>query len=382
MELNNHQIQRYARHIILPEIGMSGQTKICSTSVLCIGAGGLGSPVILYLASAGIGKIGIVDFDRVDLSNLHRQVIHTTVDIGKPKTESALEAIKRINPAVKVDIFQEKLNSQNALDIISQFDIVVDGSDNFPTRYLTNDACVMLKKPNIYGSIFRFEGQASVFAPHLGGPCYRCLYPEPPPPGAVPSCAEAGVLGVLPGIIGMIQATEVLKLALGIGKPLIGRLLLYNALEMKFKEIKVRPDPQCQICGKNPTITKLIDYEQVCSVKPDTLLKNEGKDSITVEELKNLMDDKSRKIRIIDVREYEEFKIAKINGAELFPLSTFHLKYRELDPNEEYYVICKSGVRSQKAVEFLKKNGFKNVKNVAGGILAWSERIDPSVPRY
>ncbi len=252
MELNHHQIQRYARHLILPEIGMSGQTKICSTSVLCIGAGGLGSPVILYLAAAGIGKIGIVDFDKVDLSNLHRQIIHSSLDIGRAKTDSARDAIRKINPDVQVELFDTKLTGHNALEIIQKYDIVVDGSDNFPTRYLTNDACVMLRKPNIYGSIFKFEGQASVFAPHLGGPCYRCLYPEPPPPGAVPSCAEAGVLGVLPGLIGVIQATEVLKLATGAGKPLIGRLLLFNALEMKFKEIKVRKDPQCPVCGKSP----------------------------------------------------------------------------------------------------------------------------------
>ncbi|MGC8743296.1 MAG: molybdopterin-synthase adenylyltransferase MoeB [Verrucomicrobiia bacterium] len=378
MELSKHQIERYARHLILPEIGVFGQIKICSTSVLCIGAGGLGSPVILYLAAAGIGKIGIVDFDKVDLSNLHRQVLHSTFDIGMAKTESAREAIKKINPDVQVEVFNTKLTSQNALEIIEKFDIVVDGSDNFPTRYLVNDACVMLKKPNVYGSIFRFEGQASLFAPHLGGPCYRCLYPEPPPPGVVPSCAEAGVLGVLPGLIGIIQATEVIKLAAGVGTPLIGRLLLFNALDMKFKEIKVRKDPQCSLCGNSPSITKLIDYEMVCSKKE---AKETSTDNITVEELKRLMDEK-KQFRLIDVREPEEFKIAKIQGAELFPLSTFNLRFKELDPSEEYYIICKSGVRSQMVVEFLKQNGYKNVKNVSGGILAWSERIDNSVPKY
>lgn len=378
MELSKHQIERYARHLILPEIGVCGQIKICSTSVLCIGAGGLGSPVILYLAAAGIGKIGIVDFDKVDLSNLHRQVLHSTFDIGMAKTESAREAIKKINPDVQVELFNTKLTSQNALEIIEKFDIVVDGSDNFPTRYLVNDACVMLKKPNVYGSIFRFEGQASLFAPHLGGPCYRCLYPEPPPPGVVPSCAEAGVLGVVPGLIGMIQATEVIKLAAGVGTPLIGRLLLFNALEMKFKEIKVRKDPECSLCGKSPSITKLIDYEMICSKKG---AKETSNDNITVEELKRLFDEK-KQFRLIDVREPEEFKIAKIQGAELFPLSTFNSRFKELDPSEEYYIICKSGVRSQMIVEFLKQNGFKNVKNVSGGISAWSERIDSSVPKY
>ncbi len=381
MQLSNKNILRYSRHLILPEIGILGQTKICSTSVLCVGAGGLGSPVILYLAANGIGRIGVVDFDCVELTNLHRQVIHGATDIGKPKTESAYETIKEINPDVEVEIYKEKLNSSNALNIIKSYDIIVDGSDNFPTRYLTNDACVMLKKPYIYGSIFRFEGQASVFAPHLDAPCYRCLYPEPPPPGTVPSCAEAGVLGVVPGIIGIIQATETLKLAAQIGKPLLGRLLLFNALDMKFKELKVRRDPQCPLCGKTPTITKLIDYEQFCSGNQGSTLE-QSSDEVTVEELKRLLDTTPEKIRIIDVREPEEFSLARINGSELIPLKNIPFRYRDLDIEGNYYVICKSGGRSRQAVNFLKQKGFKNVKNVGGGIIAWSERVDNSVPKY
>src|SRR6516164_6907966 len=264
MELNNDEIRRYSRHLILPEVGLSGQKKICSSSVLCIGAGGLGSPIAMYLAAAGVGKLGILDFDSVDFSNLQRQIIHGTEDVGRPKTQSASETIKRINPNVEVVVYNTRISSENALDILRPHDIVVDGTDNFPTRYLTNDACVLLKKPNVYGSIFRFEGQASVFAPHLGGPCYRCLYPEPPPPGLVPSCAEGGVLGVLPGLIGVIQATEILKLAVGMGATLLNRLLLYNALEMKFHELKLRRDPQCPLCGEHPTVTQLIDYENFC----------------------------------------------------------------------------------------------------------------------
>src|SRR6266436_5581595 len=266
MELNNDEIRRYSRHLILPDVGLSGQKKICSSSVLCIGAGGLGSPIAMYLAAAGVGKLGILDFDPVDFSNLQRQILHGTEDVGRPKTESARETINRINPNVEVVIHNARISSENALDIIRPYDIVVDGTDNFPTRYLTNDACVLLKKPNVYGSIFRFDGQASVFAPHLGGPCYRCLYPEPPPPGLVPSCAEGGVLGVLPGIIGLIQATEILKLVVGIGMSLLNRLLLYDALEMSFRELKLRRDPQCPLCGDKPSITGLIDYEGFCGI--------------------------------------------------------------------------------------------------------------------
>src|SRR5678810_271687 len=284
MELSNDEIRRYSRHLSLPEVGLAGQKKICATSVLCIGAGGLGSPIAMYLAAAGIGKIGVLDFDTVDFSNLQRQIAHGTEDVGRAKTDSARETIKSINPNVEVVIHNERISSENALEIIRPYDIVVDGTDNFPTRYLTNDACVLLKKANVYGSIFRFEGQASVFAPHLGGPCYRCLYPEPPPPGMVPSCAEGGVLGVLPGIIGTIQATEILKLALGQGSSLVGRLLLFDALKMKFRELKLRRDPQCPVCGEKPTITELIDYEQFCGIPQQEETGTANPDEVTVQD--------------------------------------------------------------------------------------------------
>src|SRR5438445_4545507 len=290
MELDNDQIRRYSRHLILPEVGLAGQKKICSSSVLCIGAGGLGSPIAMYLAAAGVGRIGIVDFDTVDFSNLQRQIIHGTEDVGRPKAISAKETIKEINPTCDVVIHNTRLSSENALEIIAQYDIVVDGTDNFPTRYLTNDACVLLKKPNVYGSIFRFEGQASVFAPHLGGPCYRCLYPEPPPPGMVPSCAAGGVLGVLPGIVGTIQATEILKLAIGKGSSLVGRLLLFNALDMKFREVKLRRDPQCPLCGDHPTITELIDHEMFCGISPEPATPASIPDEVTVQEMKRALD--------------------------------------------------------------------------------------------
>jgi molybdopterin/thiamine biosynthesis adenylyltransferase/rhodanese-related sulfurtransferase len=382
MQLNNEEIRRYSRHLILPEVGMAGQKKICSTSVLCIGAGGLGSPIAMYLAAAGIGKIGIVDFDAVDFSNLQRQILHGTADVGRPKTESARDTIKSINPNTEVVLHNIRLTSDNAFELIAQYDIVVDGTDNFPTRYLTNDACVLLKKPNIYGSIFRFEGQASVFAPHLGGPCYRCLYPEPPPPGMVPSCAEGGVLGVLPGIIGCIQATEILKLALGKGSSLIGRLLLFNALDMKFRELKLRRDSQCPICGENPSITRLIDYEQFCGINAEPAVSAANPDEVSVHDLKRALEDRKLGIEVIDVREPDEYQIAHIDGVPLFPLSTLGQKFTELDPNQQHYVHCKSGVRSMKAVKFLKEQGFKYVKSVKGGITAWSDEIDSSVPKY
>src|SRR5881296_3187845 len=309
MQLDNDEIRRYSRHLILPEVGMAGQKKIKGASVLCIGAGGLGSPIAMYLAAAGIGKLGLLDFDSVDFSNLQRQIIHGTEDVGRPKTQSARETIAGINPNVEVVIHNTRISSENALEIIRPYDIVVDGTDNFPTRYLTNDACVLLKKPNIYGSIFRFEGQASVFAPHLGGPCYRCLYPEPPPPGMVPSCAEGGVLGVLPGIVGTIQATEILKLALGKGSSLISRLLLFNALDMKFRELKLRRDRGCPLCGENPTITKLIDYEQFCGVVSEDAQKAAAGSTISATELKALLDDPKLGIRVIDVRDPDEYQI-------------------------------------------------------------------------
>jgi sulfur-carrier protein adenylyltransferase/sulfurtransferase len=382
MQLNNDEIRRYSRHLILPEVGMAGQKKICSTSVLCIGAGGLGSPIAMYLAAAGIGKIGVLDFDKVDFSNLQRQIIHGTEDVGRPKTESAKETINSINPNCEVVIHNTRISSENAMEIISQYDIVVDGTDNFPTRYLTNDACVLLKKPNVYGSIFRFDGQASVFAPHLGGPCYRCLYPEPPPPGMVPSCAEGGVLGVLPGIVGTIQATEILKLALGKGSSLVGRLLLFNALEMKFREVKLRRDPECPLCGENPTITKLIDYEHFCGVMAEPESAAANPDEVTVQEMKRALEDSKLGIRVIDVREPDEYQIAHVVGVPLFPLSTLQQRFTELDPNQTLYIHCKSGVRSLKALEFLRQQGFKYVKSVKGGISAWADEIDHSVPKY
>jgi sulfur-carrier protein adenylyltransferase/sulfurtransferase len=382
MQLSNEEIRRYSRHLILPEVGLAGQKKICSTSVLCIGAGGLGSPIAMYLAAAGIGKIGLVDFDTVDFSNLQRQIIHGTEDVGRPKTDSAKATINRINPNVEVVVHAVRLSSENALEIIGQYDIVVDGTDNFPTRYLTNDACVLLKKANVYGSIFRFEGQASVFAPHLGGPCYRCLYPEPPPPGMVPSCAEGGVLGVLPGIIGTIQATEILKLALGKGSSLTGRLLLFNALEMKFRELRLRRDPECPLCGEHPTVTRLIDYEQFCGIPAEPAVTSADPDEVTVQELKRVLENPNGDIRVIDVRESDEYQIARIPGVSLFPLSTLPQRFTELDPNTQYYIHCKSGMRSLKALQFLREQGFKYLKNVKGGILAWADEIDPNVPKY
>jgi adenylyltransferase/sulfurtransferase len=382
MELSNEQIRRYSRHLILPEVGMAGQKRICSTSVLCIGAGGLGSPIAMYLAAAGIGRIGIVDFDTVDFSNLQRQIIHGTEDVGRHKGESARETLRSINPGVDVVLHNVRLSSENALEIIQGYDIVVDGTDNFPTRYLTNDACVLLKKPNVYGSIFRFEGQASVFAPHLGGPCYRCLYPEPPPPGMVPSCAEGGVLGVLPGIIGCMQATEILKLALGKGTSLVGRLVLFDALDMKFKELKLRRDPQCPLCGDHPSIKELIDYDQFCGIPAEPAQTDAHPDEVTVQEMKKALDNPKLGIKVIDVREPDEYQIARIEGVPLVPLSTLPQKFTALDPNQQYYISCKSGIRSLKALKFLREQGFKYLKSVKGGISAWADEIDHSVPKY
>jgi len=382
MELNNDEIRRYSRHLILPEVGLSGQKKIRGTSVLCIGAGGLGSPIAMYLAAAGIGKLGILDFDVVDFSNLQRQIIHGTADVNRPKTESAKETIASINPNVEVVVHNMRISSENALELIHPYDIVVDGTDNFPTRYLTNDACVLLKKPNVYGSIFRFEGQASVFAPHLGGPCYRCLYPEPPPPGMVPSCAEGGVLGVLPGIVGTIQATEILKLAIGRGSSLVGRLLLFNALDMKFRELKLRRDPKCPICGDHPTITKLIDYEQFCGIIPEPANPAMNPDEVTVQEMKRALDNPQLGIQVLDVRETDEQQIAQVAGVPLLPLSQLPQRFTELDPNRQYYLHCKSGIRSLRALQFLREQGFKYLKSVKGGITAWSDEIDHNIPKY
>ncbi|MFT4691650.1 MAG: molybdopterin-synthase adenylyltransferase MoeB [Verrucomicrobiia bacterium] len=382
MNLDNEEIRRYSRHLILPEVGMAGQKKLKAASVLCIGAGGLGSPIAMYLAAAGIGRIGLVDFDTVDFSNLQRQILHGTEDVGRPKADSAKETLNSINPNCQIDVHKTMITSENAMELVGDYDIVVDGTDNFPTRYLTNDACVLLGKPNVYGSIFRFEGQASVFAPSLGGPCYRCLYPEPPPPGMVPSCAEGGVLGVLPGIIGCIQATEIIKLALGKGTSLIGRLMLYNALDMKFREVKLRPDPKCPICGDNPTVTELIDYEQFCGIQPAPAEPEANPDEVTVQDMKKAMDDPSLNIKVIDVREPDEIEIAKVEGVPLFPLSKLPERFPELDPNQQYYIHCKAGGRSMKALNFLRESGFKYLKSVKGGITAWSEEIDPNVPKY
>lgn len=383
MNLDNDEIRRYSRHLILPEVGMAGQKKLKATSVLCIGAGGLGSPIAMYLAAAGIGRIGLVDFDEVDFSNLQRQILHGTDDVGRPKGESAKDTLNAINPNCQVDVHKTMISSENAMDLIKPYDIVVDGTDNFPTRYLTNDACVLLGKPNVYGSIFRFEGQASVFAPSKGGPCYRCLYPEPPPPGMVPSCAEGGVLGVLPGIIGCIQATEIIKLALGQGTPLIGRLMLYNALDMKFREVKLRRDPACPVCGENPTVTELIDYEMFCGIQPQEEVDTSANpDEVTVQDMKKALDDPSLNIKVIDVREPDEAEIAKVEGVPMIPLSQLDERFTELDPNQHYYLHCKGGVRSMKALNSLREKGFKYLKSVKGGIGAWSEEIDPNVPKY
>ena len=382
MQLSPDEVQRYARHLALPEVGLAGQQRLRSASVLCVGTGGLGSPVLLYLAAAGIGRLGVVDFDTVERSNLQRQIIHRTPDVGRPKTESARGSLNALNPEIEVVVHNVRLTRENALGVIRPYDVVVDGTDNFPTRYLINDACVLLRKPNIYGSIFRFEGQASVFAPHLGGPCYRCLYPEPPPPGTVPSCAESGVLGVLPGLIGTIQATEVLKLALRKGNPLIGRLLLFDALELTFKELKLRRDPQCPICGQDPTITQLIDYAQFCGGTPEASGNTHRPEEVTVQEMKQALEDPRSGVRILDVREPSEHEIARIAGVRLLPLSVLPQRYSELDPHQPYYLCCKSGVRSLEALRFLQERGFKHVKSVKGGLTAWSEAIDPGVPKY
>jgi sulfur-carrier protein adenylyltransferase/sulfurtransferase len=378
--LDNDEILRYSRHLIMPEVGMEGQLKLKQARVLCIGAGGLGAPLALYLAAAGVGTLGMVDFDVVDFTNLQRQVIHDTDDVGRPKLASARDTIHDINPNVEIVPFETRLSSENALDIFKDFDIVADGTDNFPTRYLVNDACVLLNKPNVYGSIFRFEGQASVF--HASeGPCYRCLYPEPPPPGLVPSCAEGGVLGVLPGIVGCIQAMETIKLILGNGRPLIGRLLLFDALGMKFRELKLRKNPECPVCGKHPTITKLIDYEQFCGIRGEEARPDTSVPEITPAELKDLMDSGKGPV-IIDVREPHEFQICRIPGSTLIPLGEVPARMNELSLADEIVVHCRSGVRSARAVNLLMQSGFRKIRNLKGGILAWSDEVDPSVPKY
>src|SRR5213595_650991 len=377
--LTNDEILRYSRHLIMPEVGMEGQQKLKAARVLCIGAGGLGSPLLMYLAAAGVGTLGVVDFDVVDFTNLQRQIIHSTADVGRRKLDSAEETVRGINPFVKVEKFEERLTSANALELFRQFDIIVDGTDNFPTRYLVNDACVLTGKPNVYGSIFRFEGQASVFA-MKEGPCYRCLYPEPPPPGLVPSCAEGGVLGILPGLVGVIQATEAIKLILGKGDPLIGRLLLVDALGMKFRELKLRKNPDCPVCGKHPSITKLIDYNEFCGIRGDEKPMEVGVPEIQVEDLKRRLDAKED-LFVLDVREPHEYQICNISGY-LIPLGDLPKRVHELDSSREIVAHCRSGARSAKAVDFLRQAGFKKVHNLAGGILAWADRVDPKMPKY
>jgi adenylyltransferase/sulfurtransferase len=381
-ELTTDDLARYSRHLILPEVGMEGQQKLKAAKVLCVGTGGLGSPLALYLAAAGIGTLGLVDFDVVDASNLQRQIIHSTKDIGRKKIDSAAEKLSALNPSLKVVKHETMLSRANALEILKDYDIVADGTDNFPTRYLVNDACVLLGKPNVYGSIFRFEGQASVFATEQG-PCYRCLYPEPPPPGLVPSCAEGGVLGILPGLVGVIQATEVIKLILGNGSPLIGRLLLVDALNMRFRELKLRKNPECPVCGDHPTVTALIDYQNFCGMVAETPLEanlKNGIPQITVKELKRRID-AGEDVQLIDVREPYEYQIAQIGG-KLIPQNDVPQRLAEIDRDREVVVHCKSGGRSQRIAEFLKQSGYPRVANVAGGILAWSDEIDPKVQKY
>jgi sulfur-carrier protein adenylyltransferase/sulfurtransferase len=381
-ELTTDDLARYSRHLILPEVGMEGQRKLKAAKVLCVGTGGLGSPMAFYLAAAGIGTLGLVDFDVVDASNLQRQIIHSTKDIGRKKLDSAEEKLLALNPALNVVKHETMLSSANALEILKDYDIVADGTDNFPTRYLVNDACVLLGKPNVYGSIFRFEGQASVFATEEG-PCYRCLYPEPPPPGLVPSCAEGGVLGILPGLVGVVQATEVIKLILGNGQPLIGRLLLVDALNMRFRELKLRKNPDCPVCGTHPTVTQLIDYEQFCGIMPETPQESSVKNGIpqmSVKELKQKLD-AGEDFQLIDVREPYEVKIAEIGG-KLIPQNDVPQRLAEIDRDREVVVHCRSGARSQRIAEFLKQNGYTQVSNLAGGILAWSDEIDPKVQKY
>ena len=380
VSLSKEEVLRYSRHLIMPEVGMEGQLKLKQAKVLCIGTGGLGAPLGLYLAAAGVGRIGLVDFDVVDFTNLQRQVLFGTTDVGRPKIEAAADHLRNLNPEIQIDTFETRLTSENALDLFKDYDIIVDGTDNFPTRYLVNDACVLLGKPNVYGSIFRFEGQITIFgAP--GGPCYRCLYPEPPPPGLVPSCAEGGVLGVLPGIVGTIQAAETLKLIIGKGDPLIGRLLLFDALGMKFRELKLRKNPECPVCGDHPTVTKLIDYQEFCGIRgeeapaaPTTVPE------ITPRELKARLD-RGDDLYILDVREPHEYQICNIGG-HLIPLGELSRRVHELDSSREIVAHCRSGKRSAEASEFLRKAGFRKIWNLKGGILAWSDEVDPSVPKY
>src|ERR1700719_471510 len=378
--LSKEEAERYSRPLIMPEVGMDGQLKLKAAKVLCIGKGGLGAPLGQYLAAAGVGRIGLVDFDKVDRTNLQRQILFSTKDVGRPKIEAAAEGLRGLNSDIQIDTFETMLTNTNSLDILKDYDIVVDGTDNFATRYLVNDACVLLGKPNVYGSIFRFEGQASVFG-YLGGPCYRCLYPEPPPPGLVPSCAEGGVLGVLPGIVGSIQAAETLKLIIGKGEPLVGRLLLFDALSMRFRELKLRKNHDCSVCGAHPTVTKLIDYAEFCGVRGEEAPAPVSTvPEITPRELKARLD-RGDDLFILDVREPHEYQICNIGGY-LIPLGELPRRMHELDSSREIVAHCRSGKRSAEAVDFLRKAGFRKILNLKGGILAWSDEVDPSVPKY
>jgi sulfur-carrier protein adenylyltransferase/sulfurtransferase len=382
IEFSNDEIARYSRHLIMPEVTLEGQKRIKAASVLCIGTGGLGSPIALYLA-AGIGRMGLVDGDTVDFSNLQRQILHGTKDVGRKKLNSARDRIREVNPNVQVDLYDTYFTAANAAEIVEPYDIVIDGTDNFPTRYLSNDICVFQKKPNVYGSIFRFDGQCTVFAPHLGGPCYRCMFPEPPPPGMVPSCAEGGVLGVLPGIIGVMQAIEAIKLIVGIGEPIIGKLIHFDALKMKFREFKLRKDPKCPVCSANPTITELVDYDQFCGI-PQAKAAEEAEahvPTISVSELKVKLDRQDRFV-LLDVREPFEYDICRIPGSRLIPLGQLPSRMSELDSADEIVLQCKSGARSARALKLLQEAGFGKLSNVEGGILAWAEQIDTSVPKY
>jgi sulfur-carrier protein adenylyltransferase/sulfurtransferase len=380
VKLSKEEIQRYSRHLIMPEVGMEGQLKLKRARVLTIGTGGLGAPLGLYLAAAGVGHLGLVDFDVVDSSNLQRQVTFTTADVGKPKSEAAKARLLALNPMIEIVSYETRLTSDNALDLFRDYDIIVDGTDNFPTRFLVNDACILLGKPNVYGSIFRFEGQATVFG-HPGGPCYRCLYPEPPPPGLVPSCAEGGVLGVLPGIVGSIQAMETIKLILGTGEPLVGRLLLFDALAMRFRELKLRRNPECPVCGEHPTLKKLIDYEEFCGIRGEEApAMTDGIQEISATELK-ARQDRGDKLFILDVREPHEYQICNLNG-KLIPLGELPRRVNELDSSVEMVVHCRSGKRSADAIHFLQTAGFKKLLNLKGGVLAWADEVDPRMPKY
>ena len=376
MQLSSAELQRYSRHLIMPEVTPDGQRRLKAARVLCIGAGGLGSPAAVYLAAAGMGTIGIVDFDDVDLSNLQRQILHGTKDIGRDKLESARDRLHDINPEIDVQLHKCRFSSENAPQLVSRYDVIVDGSDNFPTRYLSNDVCVFARKPNVYGSVFRFEGQTTVFAPHLGGPCYRCLFPEPPPPDSVPNCAQAGVLGVLPGIIGMLQAIEAIKMIVGVGESLVGRLLHFDALKARFRELNLRRDPECPVCGENPTIFSPIDYEQFCGARDEEAIP-----TMSAHELKQKMDAREP-FELIDVREGFEYEIARIDGARLIPLGEIAERADELPRNRPIVIHCHSGRRSAEAVRLLQQRGFGNIYNLEGGIDAWSDQIDPGVPKY